>query len=95
MPVGERDLEGGIAGDHAESVIGEMEVADDFRAEHAGDVGSGGSAAAGCDLFGDTASADDVAALEDEGGVSGAGEIRGSGQAVVASADDDGVVNRV
>ena len=47
------------------------------------------------DLFGDTASADDVAAFEDEGGVSGACEIRGSGQADVASADNDGVVNRV
>ena len=95
MAVGERNLEGGIAGDHVESVIGEMEVADDFGAEHAGDVGSGGSAAARCDLFGDAASADDVAALQHEGGVSGAGEISGSGQAVVASPDDDRVVNRV
>src|SRR5450631_568117 len=95
MAVGERDLEGGIAGDHAESVIGEMEVANDFGAEHAGDVGGGGSAATGGDLFGNTASADNVAAFEDQSGVSGASEIRGGGEAVVAGADDDGVVNRV
>ena len=95
MPVGERDLERGIAGDHAESVIGEMEVTDHFRAKHAGDVRSGGGAAARSDLFGDAASANDVAAFEDEGGVSGASEIGGSSQAVVASADNDGVVNRV
>ena len=72
MAVGERDLEGGIAGDHAESVIGEMEVANDFGTEHAGDVGSGGRAATRSDLFGNAASADDVAAFEDQGGVSGA-----------------------
>ncbi len=95
MPVGERDLERGIAGDHAESVIGEMKVADNFRAKHAGDVGSGGGAAARSDFFGDTASTDGVAAFEDESGVSGACEIGGSSQAVVASADHDGVVNRV
>ena len=95
MPVGERNLERRIARDHAESVIGEMEVTDNFGAEHAGNVRSGRSAAARSDLFGNTASADDVAAFEDEGGVSCACEIRGSGQAVVASAENDGVVNRV
>ncbi len=95
MPVGKRDLERRIAGDHAESVIGEMKVADNFGAEHAGDVRSGRSEAARSDLFSDTASADDVAAFKNEGRVSGACEIRGSGQAVVASADNDGVVNRV
>jgi hypothetical protein len=76
-------------------VIGEMEVADNFGAKHAGDVGSGGGAAARSDLFSDTASADDVAAFEDEGGVPGARQIGGSREAVVASADNDGVVNRV
>src|ERR1700674_4173891 len=95
MPVGERDLERGVAGDHAESVIRKMEIADNFGAEHAGDVRSGRSAAARSDLFGDTASPDDVAAFENEGGVSRACENRGSGHAVVASADNDGVVNRV
>jgi hypothetical protein len=95
MPVGERNLERGIAGNHTESVISEMEVADNFGAEHAGDIRSGGSAAARSDLFRDTASADDVAAFEDEGGVSGAREVGRSSQAVVASADNDGVVNRV
>ena len=95
MAIGERDLEGRIAGDHAKSVIGEMEIADDFGAEHAGDVRSGGCAATGGNLFGDTASADDVAAFEDQGRVSGASQIRGGGEAVVAGTDDDGVVNRV
>ena len=95
MPVGERDLERGIAGNHPESVIGKMEVADNFRAKHAGDVGSGGSATARSNLFRNTASAYDVAAFEDEGGVSGASEIGSSSEAVVASADNDGIVNRV
>src|ERR1700675_2815338 len=95
MPVGERNLDRGIAGNHTESVIGKMEVADNFRAQHAGDVRSGGGTTARSDLFGDTASADDVAAFENEGGVSGAREIGGSSEAVVASADHDGVVNRV
>ena len=95
MPVWERDLERGIAGDHAESVIGEMEVADNFGTKHAGDVRSGGSTAARSDLFGDAASADDLAAFENEGGVSGASEVGGSSKAVVATADNDGVVNRV
>ena len=95
MPVGERDLERGIAGDHAQSVIGEMEVADNFGAKHAGDIRSGGGAAARSDLLGDTTSSDDVAAFEDEGGVSGAREIGSSSKAIVASADNDSVVNRV
>jgi hypothetical protein len=95
MPVRERDLERGIAGDHPESVIGKMEIADNLGSEHARDVRSGRSAAAGGDLFRDTASADDVAAFENEGGVSGAGEVGSSSKAVVSSADNDGVVNRV
>ena len=95
MPVRERDLERGIAGNHTESVIDEMEVTNDFRAKHAGDVGSGGGAATRSDLFGDTAAAHDVAAFEDEGGVSRAREVGGSREAVVASADNNGVVNRV
>jgi hypothetical protein len=40
-------------------------------------------------LFVDAASADDVAAFEDEGSASGAGEMRHSGQAVGATTDDD------
>ena len=95
MAVGERDLQGRIARNHAESVIGEMKVADDFGPKHAGDVRRSGSTAAGRDLLGDTAPADDVAAFQDEGGVSSAGEIGGRGQAVVASADNDGVVQRL
>src|SRR5208337_1307854 len=92
--VRERNLERGIARHHAESMIREMVVADDFRAEHAGDVGSRGSSAAGSDFFGDAASADHVAPFQDEGGVSGASEIGGSGQAVVAGANDGRVINR-
>src|ERR1700682_4447652 len=95
MPIWERDLERGIAGKHTESVIGETEVADNFGAKHAGDVRSGGGTAAGGNLFGNTASADNVAAFEDKSRTSRASQIGGSSQAVVASADNDGVVNRV
>lgn len=95
MAVGKRNLEGRIARNHAESVVGKMQVADHLRAEHAGDVRSRGCAATGSDLFRDTASAHNVAAFENQCGISGAREIRGGGEAVVASADDDSVVKRV
>jgi len=95
MAVRERNLEGGIAWDHAQSVIGEMEIADDFGAEHACDVRSGGGSTARGDLLSDAAAADDVAAFEDEGRVSGASEIGGGGEAVVTGADDDDIVKRV
>jgi hypothetical protein len=76
-------------------VIGEVEVADDFRAEHAGDVGSCGSAATGRDLFRDAATAYNVAAFQDERGTSGTRKIGGGCQAVVTSADDYGVKDRI
>src|ERR1700675_3160348 len=95
MTVGERGLEGGITRDHSEPVIGEMKIADNFGSKHAGDVRSGGGVAARSDLFGDTASADNGAPFEDNRGVSGAGQIGGGGEAVVASANNDGVVDRV
>ena len=60
--------------------------------KHAGDVGGGGSAATGSNFFGDAAAADDFAALEDERGKAGAGEIGRGGQAVVPCADYDCVV---
>jgi hypothetical protein len=79
MAVGKRNLQSRIAGYHAKSVIGEMQIADDFWAKHARDVRSSRRAATGGDLFGDAASPYNVAAFDNERGVSGAGEVRGSG----------------
>ena len=44
----------------------EIEIADDFRAQHAGNIGSRGCAAAGRNLFRDAATANDFTALENE-----------------------------
>ena len=70
----------------------EVEVADHLGPEHARDVGGRRGAAAGGDLLGDAAAADDLAPLEHEGAEARAGEVGGRGQAVVAGTHDDGVV---
>src|SRR5579862_9734391 len=72
-----------------------MQVANHFGAQHAGDVRSGRGAAAGRDFLGHAATANDLAALKDESGISGARKIRGRRQAVVAGANNDRVVRRV
>ena len=71
---------------------GSCEVADDLRPQQADDVASDAEAEAGEDLLGDRGATEDVAPLEDEGPQAGPGEVRGADQAVVATADDDGVV---
>lgn len=40
MTIREGNLKGGVARNHAESVLGEMEVTDDLRPKHTGDIGS-------------------------------------------------------
>ena len=95
-PVGQRGLHARLAGDHLQAVVGELQVADDLGPEHAGDVGRGRHPAARralrIDLLGHGAAADDGPALEDERPQSRVREIERRGQAVVACADDDGVV---
>jgi hypothetical protein len=87
--VGERHVQGGIAGHHAQPVGGERQLVDHLGSQHARDVGRRGGAAAGVDLLGDAAAAHDLAPLEHQRAQAGAGEVRGGGEAVVAGADDD------
>lgn len=95
MAVGEGYLEGRIARDHAESVISKTKIANHFGAEHAGDVGSCGSAATGSNFFGDTASAHDVPTFQDDSRVSGAGQVCGSRESIVAGANNERVIHRL
>jgi len=95
MAVGEWNLQRRIAWNHAQSVIGEMQVADNFGAKHARNVRSSGSVAPGSDRFGDAASADNIAAFEYESGISRARKICRRGQPVMACTYDNRVVNRV
>src|SRR5205823_4543244 len=68
------------------------QVADDFLAEQAVDVGRRGDLEAGEDFLGHARAADDGPAFEDEHPPAGAGQVAGGDQAVVAGADDDRVV---
>jgi hypothetical protein len=75
LSIRRRNHERGIAGHHAQSVRGEIEIANHGGAEHAGDIRSRGSAAAWSDFFSYTAAADDFASLEDQHGEAGVGEV--------------------
>ena len=86
------NLQKRIARHHAQTKRRQVQVANDFGAQHARDVGSCGSAATPCDLLGDAAPAYNFATLEYQGREPGAGKIRGSGEAVVSSSDDYRVV---
>jgi hypothetical protein len=77
---------------HLEAVFFEFEIANDFRAEETVDVGGAGDFAAGPNFFGDAASAENVAAFEDEDFLPRLGEIRSGDEAVVARANNDRVV---
>jgi hypothetical protein len=73
-------------------VAGELQLADDFRAQQRHDVGADGEFEAGKDLFGDRRAAYEVPAFEDQDFLAGPRQVRGSGQAIVAATNDDGVV---
>jgi hypothetical protein len=63
MTVGEGNLKRRVARNHAESMLGEMEIADDLWPKHTGDVGSRRCAAIARDLFGYAAAAYYIAAF--------------------------------
>ena len=64
--VGERRERRRVPRQDLEAVRGQLQVADDLRAEQAVDVGGGGDLEAGEGLLGDARAADDVAPLEDQ-----------------------------
>jgi hypothetical protein len=70
----------------------EIEVADDFRPQQRDYVGADRELEAGKDFFGAGSAAEDVAAFEDEDFLSGAREVGGVDEAVVAAADYDNIV---
>ena len=85
--VGERPL-----AHDAGRVRARSQVADDLRVEQADRVARGGVAEPRMEFLGDRRAAEHAAALGDAHRHSGRREIRGAGEAVVAAADDDGVV---
>ena len=95
LTVGKGNLKRRIAGHHPESMIGEIEIADHFGPEHAGNVRSGRGAAAWGYFFSNAASAHDVSPLEDEGRISRARQVCGGGEAVMSCADNHCVVDRI
>jgi hypothetical protein len=70
----------------------QIEVLDHLGTKHGRDIGSRGHATTGSDFFRDTAAAHNVAALENERSQSAARKVRSGSKAVVAGADNDGIV---
>ena len=73
------------------AVAGELEVADDLRAEEAHHVGGRGDPEPRPGLLGDRRAAHPVAGLEHEDLLAGARQVGGGDEPVVAGADDDRV----
>ena len=91
-PVGVGD-EVGTLRVHLVAVALEVEVAQDRRRQQAHHVGEHRDLVLRSPrLLGDGGAADDVAALEHDGALAGAGEVGRGDEPVVAAADDDGVV---
>ena len=82
----------GLRGSICEAVPLELEIPDDLGTEQTVDVARGGDLEAGPQFFGDRAAAEQLAALQHQHRAAGAGEVGGGDEAVMASADDDGVV---
>ena len=66
-------------------MLGKLELADDLWSRERDDVGELAESEAGEDLLGHRRAAQHVTAFEHEDGASGAGQVRGSREAVVAS----------
>src|SRR5438552_9480764 len=86
------NLDGGIAGNHPQSVLAEPQIGNHLRAQHAGDIRCCRDAATRGDFFGYAAAADNLPPLEHESGESGTCQISGRGETVVTAADYDGVI---
>ena len=82
-------------GQRHEAVPGELQVVDDLRPEEREGVRERGEPEAGAELLRDGGAADEVAPLQDQRPQAGLREIGAVDEAVVATADDDGVVRPV
>ena len=83
---------GAVKRENFEAVAREIEVADDLRPQQRHHVRADGELESGEDFFGAGSAAENVAAFEHQNFLSGALEIRGIDEAVVAAADNDYVV---
>ncbi len=72
----------------------QLQIADHFRPQHAGDVRGGRGAAARRDFFRHTTAAHNVAPLEHQRGQACAAQVGSGGEAVVAGSNDNHVVLR-
>src|SRR5262249_21777908 len=77
---------------HAEAIVCQPQIADDFLAKQAVDVRGRGNLEAGKSFLGDAAAADERPPLQHEHLPPGASKIAGGHQPIVAGTDDDGVV---
>ena len=73
-------------------MLRQLELADDLRTQEGDDVGEDAEAVARHDLLGDGRTAEDVTAFQDQDRLAGLREVGRGHEAVVASADHDGVV---
>ena len=89
--VGMRRAEAAGAFEELSAVAFELHVICDGRSERSVEAFEDRGAETGMKFFGDGGTADNGAALEDEGFVAGAGEIEGGDERILASADDDDV----
>ena len=71
---------------------GQIEIANDFRAQQGDHVGADRELEAGKNFFGDRGAAEHVTAFQHQHFLAGARQVGGIDQAVVAAADDDHVV---
>ena len=78
-----------------QAMAGQIEVANDLRAQQRDYVGAHRELESGKDFFGDGGAAEHVTTLQHQNFLTGAGQVGGRGEAVVASSDDDCVVFRV
>ena len=90
--VGEREEVADRPLDHAVAVIVQLHVRDHLGAQQADGVAGGGIAEAGVEFLGHRRAADHMAAFQHPHTHPRAGKVEGAGQAVVATADDQGVV---
>ena len=81
-----------VEGQNFKAAAGKVEVANNLRAEERDDVGADRELESGENFFGDRRAAEHVTALEHEDLLPRAREICGVSEAIVASADHDGVV---
>ena len=88
---GERPVEG----KDFQAVTGQIEVADNFRAQQRHHVGTDRKLEPWKDFFGDRRASEHVASFENKNFFPGTGQVGGVDQAVMASADHDDVVFRI